>query len=221
MHVCGSLDIAPRLLSLHSSTPRKKNRVTKSITVTSQEASLSCYKWLPQLSACQGWAISHSIACRRLSVNCQGGLCCIFILLSGIGDATKRGKSTREQKPAGGGVNYPQQDSWTVTPASEKKLRRIRKLWLYSDYRDHRESKNLGGERCYWSTPKQLSWAQTTGGLKQGCITRIRRNFTDNLLFNLQRAHTTRFGNNGASAESRFQQNGDRCILTFFKRKNV
>ncbi len=94
LDVCGSLlnvcvftDMSVWLLSLHAS--RTKNRVTKSITLTSQGVSLSCYKWLPQWLACQGWEISHTVACKRLSVNCHGSLSSIFISLSSIPDATR------------------------------------------------------------------------------------------------------------------------------------
>ena len=68
---------------------KEKIRVTKSITLTSQWVSLSCYEWLPRRLACQRWEISHTVAYKHLSVNCRRGLTSIFMLLSGIGDATK------------------------------------------------------------------------------------------------------------------------------------
>lgn len=67
----------------------KKNLVTKSITLTFQGVSLSCYKWLPERLACQGWEISHTVACKHLSVNCHGSVSSIFIWLAGISNATK------------------------------------------------------------------------------------------------------------------------------------
>lgn len=106
-------------VSAFINSEKEKNRVTESITWTSQGVSLSCYKWLPRRLACQGWEISHGVACKRLSVNCRGGLRSIFMSLSGIGDATKSENPLGNKKPAGGQFNDPEQDLWIVTPTSE------------------------------------------------------------------------------------------------------
>lgn len=87
--VCVLMAICQRGCCLCMHQTREKNLVTKSITSTFQGVSLSCYKWLPERLACQGWEISHTVACKRLSVNCHGSLSSIFISLSGIGNATK------------------------------------------------------------------------------------------------------------------------------------
>lgn len=100
--------------------------MTKSITLTSQGVSLSCYKWLPQRLACRGWEISHGVACGRLSVNCHRGLSSIFISSSGIGDAAKSENALGNEKPAGGHFNDPawfDRDSWAATLSSESERR--------------------------------------------------------------------------------------------------
>lgn len=87
--VCVFLAIYECVCCLCMRQAQEKNRVTKSITLTSQGVSLSCYKWLPERLACQGWEISHAVACKSFSANCHGSPSSIFTSLSGIGDATK------------------------------------------------------------------------------------------------------------------------------------
>lgn len=82
MYVCGYL--WEWLLSLHASSARKKIyhlNISGSVVILLQMA--------PERLACQGWEISHTVACKRLSVNCHRRLSSIFISLSGIGNATK------------------------------------------------------------------------------------------------------------------------------------
>lgn len=100
-----------------------KIQVTKSITLTSQWVSLSCYEWLPRRLVCQRWEISHTVAYKHLSVNRRRGLTSIFMSLSGIGDATKSenplgNKNMREVNWWSGAVD---QDLWQRRSAGKVK----------------------------------------------------------------------------------------------------
>lgn len=100
-----------------------KIQVTKSITLTSQWVSLSCYEWLLRRLVCQRWEISHTVAYKHLSVNRRRGLTSIFMSLSGIGDATKSenplgNKNMREVNWWSGAVD---QDLWQRRSAGKVK----------------------------------------------------------------------------------------------------
>lgn len=57
----------------------------------------------------------------------------------------------------------------------------------------------LQSEKYVSAQPKAGLTLQEFQNFKSGCVTHIRRNFTDVLLSNLKHAHTTRFENNRAS----------------------
>ena len=124
--VCSYLSIYECVCCLCMRQAREKNRVTKSITLTSQGASLSCYKWLPEWLACQGWEISHAVACKSFGANCHGSPSSIFTSLSGVGDATKSETPLGKGKPAGGQFNDParfEQDLWRERRRSDSENR--------------------------------------------------------------------------------------------------